>query len=128
MKGVSMSRIFSICLAALFAFSIAHAQGIDGKWSGEMQSPNGPMELTFNFTVSGDSLTGTVATPMGGEIPISNGKVDGKTFSFDVNVNEMTISHQCTFMADSISMKVEGMQGPMEIMLKRVPESGNDSK
>ena len=53
------------------------------------------MDLVFNFKAIGDSLAGTVESPMG-EMPITNGKIDGKTFSFDVNAGEMTISHQCT--------------------------------
>ena len=123
-----MSRFFYFCALIFFAMSIGHAQDINGKWKGEMQSPDGPMELTFNFKVSGDSLSGTVASPMG-EIPISNGKVNSKMFSFDVNVNEMTISHQCTVMSDSISMKVMGMPGEAPaIILKRVTESNNESK
>ena len=123
-----MSRFFYFFAVFFLTMSINHAQSINGKWKGDMQTPNGPMELTFNFNVSGDSLTGSVATQMGGEIPISNGKINDNKFSFDVDVNEMTISHQCTFMTDSISMKIEGMQEPMEIMLKRVPESENESK
>ena len=123
-----MSRFFYFCIAIFFVVSIGHAQGIDGKWKGEMQSPNGPMELTFSFKASGDSLTGAVIGQMG-EMPISNGKISGKTFSFDVSVNDMTISHQCTVMSDSISMKVQGFQGePMEIILKRVPEAKKETK
>jgi hypothetical protein len=123
-----MSRFLYFCAVIFLAMSIGHAQDINGKWKGEMQSPNGPMDLIFNFKVGGDSLTGTVATQMG-EMPIINGKVNGKTFSFDVSFNEMTINHQCTFMSDSISMKVPGMQGDtMQIILKRVPEPNNESK
>ncbi len=86
------------------------------------------MDLTFNFKVSADSLTGTVATQMG-DMPIINGKVDGKKFTFDVSFNEMTINHQCTFMSDSISMRVPGMQGDtMQIILKRVPVPNSESK
>ncbi|HTY35459.1 MAG TPA: hypothetical protein VMH23_00005, partial [Bacteroidota bacterium] len=122
-----MSRLFSICTIALLAAAIGQAQGIDGKWKGEMQGPNGPFELTFKFKVVGDSLTGAVVGQMG-EMPISNGKVKGTSFSFDVNVNDMNISHQCTFMSDSISMKVQGFQGePMVLMLKRAPDSDTQS-
>ena len=117
-----MSRLYIFAVVIVLAMSIGHSQDINGKWKGEMQSPNGSMELTFNFKVSGDTLSGTVASPMG-EIPISNGKVNSKTFSFDVNVNEMTISHQCTVMSDSISMKVTGMpEEAPAIILKRVAE------
>ena len=123
-----MSRLFNFFVLMLLALSVGQAQGIDGKWKGEMQGPNGSMELTFNFKVSADSLTGTVVNQMG-EIPISKGKVKGKTFSFDVNVNDMNISHQCILMSDSISMKVQGFQGePMVMILKRVSESKSESK
>ena len=110
MKGISMPRLFYFCVATFLAISIGFGQDINGKWKGQIQGPNGPMDLTFNFKVSGDSLNGTVASPMG-ELPISNGKINGKTFSFDINANEFTISHQCTVMSDSISMKVPGMPG-----------------
>ncbi len=124
-----MLRSLCSVVVALVAVNIGLAQDIDGKWKGEMQSPNGPMDLVFNFKAMGDSLTGSVEGPMG-ELPIVNGKIDGKTFSFDVNAGEMTISHQCTAMGDSIAMKVPGMPGgaDMELMLKRVTEVQTQSK
>jgi hypothetical protein len=118
-----MSRGFLLCLLTTFVFGFIITQDIDGKWKGEMQSPNGPMELIFTFQASGDSLTGSVVSMMG-ELPISNGKINGNSFAFDVNIGEMIINHQCTFMQDSISMKVPGMQGDtIEMFLKRVPET-----
>lgn len=124
-----MVRSFCFVVVALFTVNMGIAQDINGKWKGQMQSPNGPMDLVFNFKTTGDSLTGTVEGPMG-ELPITNAKIDGKSFSFDVNAGEMTISHQCTAMGDSISMKVPGMPGgeAMELMLKRVTEAQTQSK
>jgi hypothetical protein len=124
-----MVRSFCFFVVALFAVSIGFAQDINGKWKGQMQSPNGPMDLVFNFKANGDSLSGTVEGPMG-ELLISNGKINGSTFFFQVNAGEMTISHQCTVMGDSISMKVPGMQGgePMELMLKRLADVQKQSK
>ena len=129
MKGKIMLRSLCFVVVALFTVNMGIAQDINGKWKGEMQSPNGPMDLIFNFKAIGDSLTGTVESPMG-ELPITNGKIDGKTFVFQVNAGEMTINHQCTAMGDSISMKVPGMPGgePMELMLKRVTEGQKQSK
>jgi hypothetical protein len=129
MKGKFMVRSFCLFVVALFAVSIGFAQDINGKWKGQMQSPNGPMDLVFNFKAIGDSLSGTVESPMG-ELPISNGKINGKTFFFLVNAGEMTISHQCTVMGDSISMKVPGMQGgdTMELTLKRWTDVEKQSK
>jgi hypothetical protein len=128
-KGKTMVRSLCFVVVALFAVSIGFAQDINGKWKGQMQTPNGPMDLVFNFKANGDSLGGTVDGPMG-EMPISKGKIDGKSFSFDVNAGDMTISHQCTAMGDSIAMKVPGMPGgdAMELMLKRVTEEPKQSK
>jgi hypothetical protein len=124
-----MVRSLCFIVVALIAVNIGFAQGINGKWKGQMQTPNGPMDLVFSFKAIEDSLTGTVESPMG-ELPVVNGKIKGKTFSFDVNAGEMTISHQCTAMGDSISMKIPGMPGgeAMELMLKRVTEGQKQSK
>jgi hypothetical protein len=94
-----------------------------------MESPNGPVDLVFSFKADGDTLRGTVESPMG-ELPISKGTITDSTFYFEVNAGEMTIQHQCTFMTDSISMKVPGMMGgeTMELMLKRVTDDEKESK
>jgi hypothetical protein len=116
-----MSRIMHAMAVIFIMVSFCLGQDMNGKWSGEMQSPNGPMVLTFSFKVNGDTLTGTVESGMG-ELPISNGKVDGNTFTFDVSLGEMVIHHYCTYMKDSISLKYPGMQGDtVEMYLKRPP-------
>jgi hypothetical protein len=123
-----MSRSIYFVILTLFVVSVGYAQGINGKWKGQMESPNGPMDLTFNFKVSGDSLSGTVESPMG-ELPISNAKKKGKTFSFDVDLGEFKISHLCTAMGDSILMKVPGMEADtLEIILKPLPEVKTESR
>ena len=124
-----MVRSICFVVVALITVNVGFAQDINGKWKGQMQTPNGPMDLVFNFKTTGDSLSGTVEGPMG-ELPITKGKIDGKSFSFDVNAGEMTISHLCTAMGDSISMKLPGMPGGenMELMLKPVTEVPKQSK
>ena len=124
-----MVRSLCLVVVALCAVNIAFAQDINGKWKTQMQTPNGPLELVFNFKAIGDSLAGTVESPMG-ELPFDNAKIKGKTFSFDVNAGEMKISHECTVMGDSISMKVPGMPGgeAMQLMLKRVTEEKKQAK
>jgi hypothetical protein len=123
MKGLSMSRLFYLCAATVLAVGLSYAQDINGKWKTQMETPNGPMEMMFTFKTSGDTLTGAVEGPMG-EMPISQGKVDGKMFSFDVSFNEWTIHHWCEAMGDSILMKAPGMEGDtMKLTLKRFTES-----
>lgn len=119
-----MKRIIAVLtFLVLGTFQYCSAQALDGKWQGQMQGPDGAMTMFFNFKVVADSLTGTVESPMGA-LPISNGKINGEKFSFDVSFNEMTIRHQCTLMTDSISMKLPDMPGgEMEIFLKRAKAS-----
>jgi hypothetical protein len=122
MKGKPMSRFLYVCILTFLAINFGLAQDINGKWKGQMEGPNGAMEMTYTFKVVGDSLSGTTASPMG-EMPFSNGKMNGKTFSFDVSFNEMTFTNQGTVMGDSISLKMPGQGGDtMELILKRAKE------
>lgn len=84
--------------------------GVDGSWKTTMNGPDGDMEMTFVFAMEGGKLTGFVKSPMG-ELPISNTKIDGTVFSFDVAVNGMVIKHDCVLKDGIINMKVSG--GPM---------------
>jgi hypothetical protein len=111
-----------IILAVLF-FVIASsgfAKGIDGTWKATLQGPDGDLELTFVFKMVDGKLTGTVQSP-NGDIAITNTKVNGKEFSFDVSFNEMTIKHDCTLKEDdTIAMKVKGSpMGDTEMILTR---------
>lgn len=116
-----MRTILSVCLFLLIATS-AIAAGIDGTWTTEMKGPDGGegMTLTFVFKMDGDKLTGAVQTP-NGDTPISNTKIDGKSFSFEVSFNDMVIKHECTLKDDdTISMKVvDSPMGDSEMILKR---------
>jgi hypothetical protein len=72
----------------------AFAADLTGVWVGQMQGPDGGgFQLKFDLKQDGTKLTGTVQGPQGDPIAISNGKVDGDKFSFDVSFNGMTISH-----------------------------------
>ncbi len=112
--GLLFAMLTLVCAVTCFASEL------DGKWTGKMQGPNGDSEITFTFKVSGDTLSGSVGSPMG-DLPISNGKVKENTFSFDVSMGEMVISHLCTVDGETIVMKVNGFGGePMEMVLRRV--------
>jgi hypothetical protein len=79
------SRCFamSVVLIALLA-SAALAADVSGKWKAEFKTPDGQtFESTFDFKVSGGTLTGTVASQMG-ESAISEGKVNGDEIAFAV--------------------------------------------
>ena len=121
--------VFGVVLAT------ALAADVTGKWVAEMQGKGGePMQIAYNFKAEGSNLTGTVASPMGGENPISEGKIDGDNISFVMKMsfgeNEMTIKYKGKIVGEEIKLTMEmegGMGGPgggpggkpMEMTLKR---------
>ena len=115
-----MKKILSIIILLVVASSASYAPGIEGVWKAKMQGPNGDMELTFVFKMTDGKLSGVVQTP-NGDTEITNAKVNGKEFSFDVSFDDMTIKHNCTLQEDdTISMKATGTpMGDMAMILKR---------
>jgi hypothetical protein len=112
-----MKRILPVIMLLLVA-SGAYANGIEGTWKAKMA--DGDMELTFVFKMADGKLTGVVQSP-NGDMEITNAKVNGKQFSFDVSFNDMTIKHDCTLQEDdTISMKATGTpMGDMALILTR---------
>lgn len=112
--------------AILMAFAAAAAWGADvsGKWSGEMNGPNGSMTLTANFQQSGTKLTGTMDGPGGEPMQIQDGKVEGEKIVFAVSFGDMRVVHEGTIKGDEIvlTIKMDGGpgDGPGPIKLKRV--------
>jgi hypothetical protein len=114
-----MKKILPVIMFLLVTSS-GYANGIEGTWVAKMQGPDGEMELTFILKMDGGKLIGVVRSP-NGDIEITNTKVDGKKFSFDVSFNDMTIKHDCTLQEDdTIDMKATGApMGDMTLILKR---------
>ena len=115
-----MKTILSVCLFLLIA-TTGFAAAIDGNWVANMKGPDGSeMKMTFVFKMDGEKLTGIVKSP-NGDVPITNTKIEGKSFSFDVSFNDMTIKHNCILKEDdTISMKIVGSpMGDSEMILKR---------
>lgn len=100
------------CLAAAISF----AADASGKWTAEMQGPNGSMTTTMNLKADGDKLTGTVSG-RNGDTNISDGKVDGKNVTFTVvrefNGNTMKMNYKGVLDGDTIHFTVmrDGAEG-----------------
>jgi hypothetical protein len=95
---------------------------INGKWIGKVNGPQGEMELTFNFNVDGDKLTGSDTSPMG-EIELTNCVIDGNDFSFDVDTGGMVIKHKCKYLDDdTIDVIANVMDNEMNMKLIRVKQ------
>ena len=121
-----MKKVLLTAIIALFAVISSNAEGISGKWKSTFEGPQGSMELTFNFKVDGEKLTGTISSEMG-DIEITNGKVKGNEFSYQIDAmgNLMTQKGKLDGEVIKISMEMpDGGQGPdgFEMVLKKVKE------
>jgi hypothetical protein len=109
--GILIASSAVICLAADF----------NGRWEGSITTPNGDVQIVFNFKVDGAKLTGAVEGP-NGDVPIEEGKVDGDKISFKTHLNDAEVDHQGTLSGDTIDLKVQGPWGDSEMTLKRLEE------
>jgi hypothetical protein len=119
-KTKTMKKILPVVLFMLIASS-AFAKDIEGTWTTKVQGPDGDMELTFVFKMVDGKLTGVVKSQFG-DTEITNTKVNGKEFSFNIPLPEMTIIYNCTLKTDdTINAKVSGTpSGDVELVLKRI--------
>jgi hypothetical protein len=98
----------------------AFAADPTGTWKSTFEGPEGSIDLFFKFQLSGEALTGSVGGPMG-EIPISNGKVDGDSISFTAGGDQFSFDYKGKISGDEMKLEVEGPQGMIELLAKRQP-------
>jgi opacity protein-like surface antigen len=117
-----MKKLISLC--ALFALTtvMAFAADVTGTWKGEA-NPNGKGgPPTFTLKQAGSALTGTT-TGRGGDIEISNGKVDGDKISFEVvremNGEKMTTKYSGTISGTTMKLTMESARGSRDITLTK---------
>lgn len=71
---------------------------VAGEWKATAEGPNGTMERTLSLKVDGSKLTGETVSSFVGKSTIENGKVDGDTLSFTINIkfqdNEMKVQYK----------------------------------
>jgi hypothetical protein len=107
-------------LAILVLAFPALAADLSGRWKASVEGPDGQtMEITFTFKVDGDRFTGTALGPMG-EMPISDGKLDGDAISFTVGGDDFKVFHKGKVSGDEMKLKVEMGERTFEMTAKRV--------
>ena len=114
---------FRLALLSCALAIAVYAADATGKWSFETQGRNGPMTQTLNLKQTGGELTGTLAGGRGGEVQISDGKVDGNNVSFTVvrefQGNKVTIKYTGVMSGDEMKLTIETGRGPQEVTAKR---------
>ncbi len=116
MKKNIISLLSLVAGTLLLAGSVVRAADADGNWIWTNPGRNGgaPRESVLSLKADGSQLSGKLSTPgrdgKPTDTPITNGKVDGNNFSFDIvrqfNGNSITISYSGTVADGQITGKI----------------------
>ena len=115
-------------LALLLATALpAAAADLAGRWTAEFDSPIGVQKYVYEFTKSGDTLSGqaTHDHSMGkGTEQLKNVKVEGDKVSFEepltINGDTITITYSGTLAGDELKLtRVVGQFGTEQLTAKR---------
>ena len=111
--------------AGLFVLAPALAADVDGTWDGLIQTPGGQVEVTCEFELDGNALTGTTTGPDGVAVPIVDGKVEGDEISFaaefDFGGMPMRAEYAGVVTAEEIKLTMNVMGMPMELTVTPRP-------
>jgi hypothetical protein len=114
-----MKRLVVLLLLAGAAF----AADVDGKWTGNMATPNGDVPINFTFMADGATLNGSTMGPDGMEVKIKDGKVDGSNISFSITFDfqgmPFTMTYKGTVEKDQIKFTINIFDMPVELTVKR---------
>lgn len=90
------SKLKALLLGLLLCCGPAFAAGVDGDWSGSLDTPNGPVQIGYAFKADGTTLTGTTTGPDGAKVTFA---VD-----FDRGGTPTTFKYRGVVAADSIAL------------------------
>ena len=121
-----MRRYVALTIVVLtLAWGISlRAADPSGRWAATFMSQVGEQVYTYEFVVKGTSLTGIAKGSLTGETKISDGKVDGDTFTFTENATYMgmmiTFTYKCKMTSgDTIELTRSIMDIPETATAKR---------
>ena len=108
------TKFFSITAALVCVAVICFAVVADlsGKWVGTVKGFDGnDLQLTYTFKVDGNTLTGSIGSPQG-ELPISEGKINGTDFSYKLDFNGTAFTTVGKYYVDSVGLTsdINGMK------------------
>ena len=116
-------KLKTLGITLLLAAAPAFAADVDGKWAGSLETPGGTLPISYVFKSDGAKLTGSTATPDGGQIEIKNGKVEGNKISFSLEVDfgqgPTTFNYTGVVSPTEIKLHSSFMDMPIDFALKK---------
>lgn len=114
-----MKYMLAFLLLFALTFTALAATDVTGKWNATTQSPDGQtMQLVFTLKQDGNKVTGTVTGPMG-DMPISEGTIDGDNISFTVATDQFKVVHKGTVSGDEMKLTADMGDQKFQMTAKR---------
>lgn len=125
MKFVAKAILGAFVIGLLAVPAALVAQGVDGKWTAEIQGGRGPQTLTISLKAEGGKLTGTIeGAGRGGPMTIDDGTFEKGMLKFTTKQagrdgGQTVLTWTGALKGDEIAFKREGGRGPLEFVAKR---------
>jgi hypothetical protein len=117
--NLMIKKVLTTAIIVIAVVTVCFAQDITGKWSGKVMDQ---FEVTYDFKVDGEKLTGNTSGPDGTPIPIQNGVIKDDDLSFTIKMmgNNMKVTGKVK--DDIVTLTMPGIQGddPIVVVLKKV--------
>jgi len=117
-------QLFRLAVLSLAIAALTFAADLDGKWAGEVNGPNGAMQISMAIKTAGESFTGTVTTQMGAQ-EIKEGKIKGDELTwftlFEREGNTMKILNKAKVTGSEmkVNVTIEGRDIALEYTVKK---------
>ena len=109
-----------LIISTFFATTFVCAQDITGHWTGKVADQ---YNVSYDFKVQGDSLTGKDTHPDGSVSDISNGKINGDTLSFDVPIQGQLTHVTGKIKGETITLALSVQGYDLSVDLKKEDEA-----
>ena len=118
------NKVKILTLLGLMILPFSAMADVSGEWAGNMDTPNGPVTISFNFEEDGATLSGFSTGPDGLETAISDGVIDGDNLSFTLNVSfqgqSMSLNYTGMVAGDDINLAIDMFGQSLPLTISRV--------
>jgi hypothetical protein len=116
--------MLAVVVIAIASSVVLRAADPSGRWAATFMTQVGEQAYTYEFVVKGTSLTGIAKGSLTGETKISDGKIDGDSFTFTENATYMGMMITFTYTgkmtnAETIELTRVVMDIPEKATAKR---------
>jgi hypothetical protein len=122
MAHAPIARLLGLAGAAALASSVVLAQAtVAGKWSLDVDSPQGATKVSLVLNVDGDAVKGTIASDMGESAFTGTAKDGAVKFTFDMTGPQgpLTITTTAAITGDDIKGEMDYGMGVAPFTGKR---------